>query len=74
MDLSVRRTENISFLLGEIVTKLQLVNKAVIQPEDFSIDQYDELYDLYKLVSKKEQLTVSEIEAIMDELRSIRSK
>lgn len=72
MDLTAKNNENISFMLDVIKKKLQLVNQDVLRPEAFSVEQYDELHDIYSLVNKQSSFSIREMEAILDELRAIR--
>ncbi|WP_085524005.1 DUF1128 domain-containing protein [Tuberibacillus sp. Marseille-P3662] len=73
MDLTIKNNENIEYMLSEIKKKLQLVNPELIQPEAYSTSQYDDLFDLYQMISKKDQISVNEMQGIMDELRSLRN-
>lgn len=72
MELKTASDENIHFMLEEIKDKLQLVNRDVLRSESISLDHYEDLYDLYKMVIKKPSFSVREMEAILDELRSLR--
>lgn len=72
MDLSVKNDENIEHMLEVIKKKLQLVNQEILKADAFSIDQYDELYDIYRLVNRQSSFSIREMEAILDELRTIR--
>lgn len=72
MDLSIQSEENLAFILQELGKKLGIVNQIIIKPEDYDINRYDDLKDLYDMVIQKGKLTVSETEAFIDELRSVR--
>jgi uncharacterized protein YfkK (UPF0435 family) len=72
MDLKVANDENIHFMLEEIKDKLQLVNRDVLRSDSISLDHYEDLYDLHKLVMKKSSFSVREMEGILDELRGLR--
>ncbi len=72
MDLTVENNENIEYMLDVIKKKLQLVNQDVLKPEAFSTEHYEELHDIYSLVVKQTSFSIREMEAILDELRTIR--
>lgn len=74
MNLSVKNKENIAYMIDRIVVKLQLVNASAIKAEDFPVDCYDDLHDLYQLVTKQAQFSISEMEAIAAELGNLREK
>jgi uncharacterized protein YfkK (UPF0435 family) len=66
---------NLEHLINEIKAKLKLVNPALINPNDFSLDQYDEIHEIYQMIEKKQgQLTMMEIEGVLEELRELRLK
>ncbi len=74
MNLSVKNEKNLAYMIEKIAEKLQMINASVIKAEHFSIDCYDELYELYCLITSKQQFSVSEIEAIIAELGYLRKK
>ncbi|HET6871699.1 MAG TPA: DUF1128 domain-containing protein [Sporolactobacillaceae bacterium] len=74
MDLKVASEENIHIMIEEIKDKLQLVNRDVLRSESISIEHYEDLYDLHKLVMKKSSFSVREMEGILDELRGLRKE
>jgi uncharacterized protein YfkK (UPF0435 family) len=68
-----QNTPDIVTLVTDIKYYLNVVNAALIQPEDFSLDNYEELTELYDYVKKKDgKLTLMEIEGVLDELRGLR--
>lgn len=73
MTLEQKSPENLAQMLEEIKDKLQLVNRGVLQPDAFSLDRYEELHDIYKLIVKKSHFSVLEMEGILDELKSLRN-
>lgn len=74
MNLSVKNEKNLAYMIEKITEKLQMINATAIKAEHFSIDCYDELYELYSLITSKQQFSVSEIEAIIAELGHLRKK
>ncbi|MBA4548450.1 DUF1128 family protein [Thermoactinomyces intermedius] len=66
--------ENLEQLVEEIKSNLRLVNASIIRPEDFDLDQYEDLLEIHRLIQKKEgRLTMMEIEGILEELRELRA-
>ncbi|HSH24267.1 MAG TPA: DUF1128 domain-containing protein [Massilibacterium sp.] len=72
MNLSVKSQENVEKMIEIIQDKLQMVNRAVLQPSDIDLQFYDDLVDVYEMIIKKDSFSVSEINAIIDELRTFR--
>jgi uncharacterized protein YfkK (UPF0435 family) len=73
MNLQTPSPENLAFLVNEIKNGLKVVNTAIFSPEDFSLDVYEDLLDLYEMIRKKEgRLTMMEIEGVLEELRELR--
>ncbi|CQR47727.1 hypothetical protein BN1058_02054 [Paraliobacillus sp. PM-2] len=64
--------ENLAYLLEEIAKKLQVVNQSIMDPEDYDLKKYDQLKLLYDVLQQKEQLSVSETQAFVQELATIR--
>ncbi|MFC4076352.1 DUF1128 domain-containing protein [Salinithrix halophila] len=74
MNLENPSRENLDFMINGIKTHLKLVNAGLIKPEDYSLDAYDEVLDLYRMVEKKQgNLTMMELEGILEELRELKS-
>jgi uncharacterized protein YfkK (UPF0435 family) len=73
VNLSVQSRENMAYMLEEIKKKLQVVNAGAIKSEHLSEDQYEDLKDLYEMVMKKNSFSISEMDGILGELRSMRS-
>ncbi|WP_096199143.1 DUF1128 domain-containing protein [Bacillus sp. FJAT-45350] len=72
MDLSVKKYENMEFMIEEIKKKLQVVNSGVILAEYFTLENYEDIHDIYEMVNRKASVSVSEIEAIISELGKLR--
>ncbi|AMA74801.1 MULTISPECIES: DUF1128 domain-containing protein [Aneurinibacillus] len=72
MDLSKKSTENIEFMIEGIKNKLRVVNAAAIRSSHFDEEKYEELRDIYEMVMKKDSFSISEMEAIVNELGSLR--
>lgn len=74
MSLETPSKENMVFILDELKKKLTMANTSVMNPEAFDLEVYEDLLDLYQLVTRKERISISEMEAIVSELGSMRKK
>lgn len=74
MSLDVPSKENMIFILDELKKKLTMANTSVMNPDAFDMDVYEDLLDLYQMVTRKERISISEMEAIVSELGSMRKK
>lgn len=72
MDLSVKSPENIEYMLEQITSKLRMVNVGAIKPEHFNDSSYEDLKDIYELVSRKNNFSPNEMQAIVEELGNLR--
>lgn len=72
MDLSKPSAENVSFMIEEIKTKLRMVNVDAMKPEHFNASQYADLKELYEMVASRDNITPNEMQAIAQELGSLR--
>lgn len=72
MDLETPSKENVVYIVDEIKSRLNLVNTAIIDPDDFELEKYDELLDLYRMIRKKGTLTPMELEGVLAELGELR--
>ncbi|GAB7389049.1 NAD(P)/FAD-dependent oxidoreductase [Bacillaceae bacterium] len=72
MSLEKASRENIETILDTLKAKLGMVNTAVLRAEDFALENYEELLDIYRMVNKKERFSIREIEAIVTELGRLR--
>ncbi len=74
MDLSQKTPENLELMIEGIKTKLRMASGAAMQASAFSVEQYDDIYDVYDIVMNKPNLSISEVEALVSELGRLRSK
>ncbi|MBO8177930.1 MAG: DUF1128 domain-containing protein [Bacillus sp. (in: Bacteria)] len=72
MDLSVKSVENVEYMIEKIKEKLKVVNMGAIKPEHFDENLYEELRDIYEMVMKRSSFSPSEMQAIAEELGSLR--
>ncbi|KYC62438.1 DUF1128 domain-containing protein [Heyndrickxia coagulans] len=72
LDLSKKTAQNMAYMVQAITAKLKMVNTAALQSSQFSIDHYDDLFDLYEMVMKKNTFSPNEMQAIVEELGSLK--
>ncbi|MFC3211047.1 MULTISPECIES: DUF1128 domain-containing protein [Caryophanaceae] len=72
MDLSKQSPENVNYMIEEIKAKLRMVNVDAMKAEHFNASQYEDLRDLYEMVKKRDNITPNEMQAIAQELGSLR--
>ncbi len=66
--------ENLAIIIEGIKQKLNMANTAVMRPEDFDLDNYEDLLYLYNMVQKKPSFSINEMTAIVEELGSFRKQ
>ncbi len=74
MNLQEKNKENMAYMIEKIAGKLQIVNASLIKAEDFPIERYNELLELYELIEKQSHFSISELEAIAAEIGNLRKK
>lgn len=74
MDLSIKSQANVEFMIEAIKMKLKMASGAAMSASAFSVEQYDDIRDVYDIVMSKERLSISEVEALAQELGRLRSK
>lgn len=72
MDLTVKSENNVAFMVEGIKGKLKVVAAQSIKPDHFDIEKYEDLLDMYEVVMSKQHFSISEIEALCDELRLLK--
>ncbi|WP_067729322.1 DUF1128 domain-containing protein [Oceanobacillus damuensis] len=72
MNLEKASEENMKILLDELAERLNVVNRSIMEPEDYDLSKYEDLKFLYDMVIKKGQLSASETQAFIQELSMIR--
>lgn len=63
-----------SFILHELGEKLNVVNRALLDPDDYNLNRYDDLKLLYDIIMQKGSLSISESQAFLEELRLVRKE
>lgn len=74
MDLSVKTQENVEYMVEAIKEKLRMVNAGAMRASNFNEDMYEDLRDIYEHVMKRETFSISEMQAITEELGSLIKK
>ncbi len=74
MSMEIPSKENMALILDELKKKLTMANTSVMNPDTFDLDVYEDLLDLYQMVTRKERISISEMEAIVSELGNLRKK
>ncbi|MEF2244272.1 DUF1128 domain-containing protein [Paenibacillus sp. IITD108] len=64
--------ENVEFMIDAIKTKLRMATAAAMQASSFDSDKYEDIKDLYDIVSSKDSFSISEVEALVSELGKLR--
>lgn len=74
MNLTEKSVENVEFMIEEIKGKLKVLNFGAIRPTHFDENMYEELKEIYELVMKKNSFSPNEMQAIVEELGSLRKQ
>jgi uncharacterized protein YfkK (UPF0435 family) len=72
MDLTQKSVENVEYMIEKIKEKLKVLNFGAIKPSHFDEEMYEELKDIYDLVMKKPTFSPNEMQAIVEELGSLK--
>lgn len=72
VDLTQKSVENVEFMIEKIKEKLRVLNFGAIKPSHFNEEMYEELKDIYDLVMKKNSFSPNEMQAIVEELGSLK--
>ncbi|MBY7143664.1 DUF1128 family protein [Virgibacillus sp. NKC19-3] len=72
MNLEYPSKENLKLLLHELADHLGVVNRKIMDPDDYDIDKYDDLKLMYDMITQKTNLSAAEKQAFIEELRSVR--
>ncbi|MCL6571753.1 MAG: DUF1128 domain-containing protein [Bacillus sp. (in: Bacteria)] len=74
MDLSHKTVENADYMIDKIKEKLKVLNFGAIKSSHFDEEMYEELKEIYDLVLKKNSFSPNEMQALVEELGSLRKK
>ncbi|GGB29984.1 hypothetical protein GCM10011409_04140 [Lentibacillus populi] len=72
MGLENPTAENLKVILDELAEMLGVVNRSIMDPEDYDLDKFEDLKFMYDMVKQKGRLSASETQAFIDELRAVR--
>ncbi|KGM45073.1 DUF1128 domain-containing protein [Neobacillus niacini] len=72
MNLSEKTIENVEYMIEQIKEKLKVLNLGAIKPSHFDEDMYEELKEIYEMVMKKPSFSPNEMQALVEELGSLR--
>lgn len=72
MDLETRSEQNLKTILDDLAKRLDVANQTLLDPKHYDINKYEELKMMHDMIVKKGTLTPMEIQAFIDELRSVR--
>lgn len=74
MDLTNKSADNLAFILKDMTKRLSVANHGLFDPDDYDLEKYDELKDLYDMILKTGKLSIMETQAFVEELSNIRKK
>jgi uncharacterized protein YfkK (UPF0435 family) len=74
LNLAEKSVENVEFMIEKIKEKLKVMNLGAIKPSHFDENMYEDLKDIYDLVMKKNSFSPNEMQAIVEELGSLRKQ
>lgn len=74
LDLTHKSTENVEYMIEQIMEKLKVLNIGAIKPSHFDEEMYEELKEIYEMVQKKNSFSPSEMQALVEELGNLRKR
>ncbi|SET83758.1 Uncharacterized protein YfkK, UPF0435 family [Salinibacillus kushneri] len=72
MSLKEASEQNLSYIIEELMNDLQVINRSVLDPKYFDVKDYHDIKSVYEMVKSKNQLSLPELQAIIEELRKFR--
>ncbi|WLR46974.1 DUF1128 domain-containing protein [Halobacillus litoralis] len=72
MSLQEANQENLEVIINDMAEKLQVVNRSLMDPEDYDLNKYEEIKSLHDIIEMKGSLSVSEIQVFVQELGQYR--
>jgi len=72
MDLSNASEETLAYVLEKIGDKLAVANRIIVDPKDYDLAQYDSIKALYDYVQTRDGFSPAEVQAFVDELKTLR--
>jgi uncharacterized protein YfkK (UPF0435 family) len=74
MDLTQPSQENVEYMIEGIKSKLKMASAAAMQASAFSVDNYEDILDIYEVAMGSDRLSISQVEALVSELGRLRHK
>lgn len=74
MSTKEKNRKNLDLMIEDIKSQLQIVNGGAMKAEHYSLDRFEDIEELHTMVMKKSNFSVSEMDAIVSELGSLRDK
>ncbi|WP_040206232.1 DUF1128 domain-containing protein [Neobacillus jeddahensis] len=74
MNLSEKSIENVEYMIEQIKEKLKVLNLGAIKPSHFDEEMYEELKEIYEMVLRKNSFSPNEMQALVEELGSLRKR
>ncbi|KGX83677.1 MULTISPECIES: DUF1128 domain-containing protein [Pontibacillus] len=74
MNLNEPTNENLRYMINHLADQLQVVNRGLMDPEDYDLKHYEDIKDIYDMTQMRGQMSVSEIQAVVGELGKFRKK
>lgn len=74
MDLTQPSQENVEYMIEGIKNKLKMASAAAMQASAFSVDNYEDIFDVYEVAMGSDRLSISQVEALVTELGRLRHK
>ena len=65
--------ENMVIMIEEIKSKLKMASAAAMQASSYNLDKYEDIKDIYEVITSKDKFSISEVEAIVSELGKLRN-
>ncbi|GAB4072452.1 hypothetical protein GCM10028778_03110 [Barrientosiimonas marina] len=72
MNLENPTRENLKHILNELADQLDVVNRELMEADDYDLDKYEDIKFMYDMVKQKGSLSPSETQAFITELRAVR--
>lgn len=66
--------KNVEYMVEAIKEKLRMVNAGAMRAASFNEEMYEDLRDIYDHVMKRETFSISEMQAITEELGTLIKK
>ncbi|MCR8657306.1 DUF1128 domain-containing protein [Paenibacillus endoradicis] len=72
-DLQEASMENMVIMIEEIKSKLKMASAAAMQASSYNLSKYEDIKDIYEVITSKNNFSISEVEAIVSELGKLRN-